>query len=551
MVEHWPSLQLLIPRSLNRNKIIYLLSSLSFLYASNLQATDFWTVVRTGCAAESGLIVGVDDSNINMLTIDGRLSVVQKAEIESMNRYRSVSMPLARFSPPGSAKNLLSVEMESGEAFAGYAYEFSDESVLFLDSKARTRVVDMRNIRAIRMATAVTDNPGKTNLDNKLMIPSENKCPLKFIGDAALPVLAPVQTYDSPFKITRHLEEMETGYRALEGLRERIDFYPKPTMFDKRTRIGFFSDMGDEVKYPLKIVENLVYLETGNGDSYKFQSHIIFGSNRFKNLPTSDIVFGIESQFKSHLIHGSLTGNLAALRAGDHVDAQNFKDSGFPTPWLKQSFNHETLLGVDYKGWFLDTGYYFPVFIYGIDKEFREMTAVKPSQIVALGWQNAKFRAQVLIYSTTSVSKSDPYEGSYLRPNNTESSDSINYNAVDEVPNSIHANAKHFRLNLVYTFDEALDVGGSLITGNLKLKENGNSFNGETFPPTLGAEYLNEWTYQQSEVTAFLRYDVGQYIGLRAECLMQKNKLEFKTASESLHNNQNVNKYSVGLEFIL
>ncbi|RYZ84075.1 MAG: hypothetical protein EOP04_18720, partial [Proteobacteria bacterium] len=325
MVELWPGLKLLISYSLNRKNLTCFLGTLAFVYAPLVHASDFWTVVRSGCATESGVIVGVEDSSVNILTIDGRLSVVQKTEIESMNRYRSVTLPLARFSPPGSAKNLLSVEMESGEAFVGYAYEFSQESVLFLDSKARTRVVEMRNIRAIRIATAITDSPANVNLPYKLMVPAENKCALKFVGDAALPILAPVQTYDSAFKINRHLEEMETGYRALEGLRERIDFYPKPTMFDKRTRIGFFSDMGDEVKYPLKIAENLVYLETGNGDSYKFQSHIIFGSNRFKNLPTSDIVFGIESQFKSHLIHGSLTGNLAALRAGDHVDAQNFK----------------------------------------------------------------------------------------------------------------------------------------------------------------------------------------------------------------------------------
>jgi hypothetical protein len=389
-----------------------LVAMLAAFAAERALAVPLYALYGKDCHQTTGALVGVDETTVSVLRLNGVVTTIPLHGLDVIARYDVLENPFPRIQSGKGEHALLRVTSESSEGtFDAYATDFSEELVLFLDVSGKIRVVQSDEIIAIARVPDGAEAKDLASHPLRLQSPpGRASCPAITSngprGTATEARVATLVMADS-IKIDSFWAHMRAGYRDLESLRERTMFYARPVMFDVESRLGLMAIRTNRYELlkldPLPLDNLPMYLEFGGGNAYRFQSSVSLGTKSWRMVPQVRPIAAVRSEFKSHLLHGIFIGNLSGLTAGKPMAITQWS----PDPrehrqkiWLQTSFNHLTLLGVDYGPWSVSYGYYFPVVAIGQGSEMREILATKASPVGRLAWQTPRWQIELFGFNT-------------------------------------------------------------------------------------------------------------------------------------------------------
>ena len=551
-------------RSLNSATTLALL--LNFASAT-AQAVELQRVFTKDCDGVAGVAIGVDDTSVRFLDLDGRQTTLSIDQITFLATYNVSENPFSRLVVGPSDDAPLEVTTKDGD-FVAFATNFIEDLVLFFDVDGQVRVVERDHVVAIRrnLLTA-TYSPRFSKSLTLASPPGRSACPTASNRKESVRPQSATRVFADKLKITEYFSHLRKGYRELESLRERTLFYPRPMAFDTTSRIGIVGPQvpalyelrpGRESGFP-------IYFETGSGTPYRFQSHFIAGNVQSSLTPQFDSFFGVHSEFKSHLIHGSFVGNLAGLAAGKSVTMERWTPGAREAPWSFQSFNHITVLGADYQGFGVSYGYYFPTFSFGAGDEFREVFAPNASWILAASYTQSLWKTEAIFYWTNVVS--DVGDTLSKRTPISKDDDVVVWSSRRYVLHDVRLKSLTARLNWEFLPAKGYILGAAFYGSKTDYSETSLSRtkllpaggildkNDQGKDPAYeqGPDVDNAFTARGIGAMISARVDLGQWIAIRAVSTIDEVdnsvSLPAQEIKESAHDH--IIRYFGALEFVL
>ncbi len=527
--------------------------------STTASAIELYSFFKKDCRYTSGAVLYVDETSVTVLTLKGSQKKLAIDNIELVARYDALENPYARINPDASESFLFQVSVESDrKSFKAYATNFFENLVLFFDLSGKMRVIELDEIMALRSAPKkeVATYAPKVFRPIKLLPPPERSgCQAleSFANNSSEKPIELVSTYviSDKLRLDSFFTRYRDGYRRLNSLTERTMFYGRPILFDQKTRLGFVYEKSEHLK-KLKLNpfgwDNLpIYLDLGGGSPYGFQTHAAIGYKPLDSVPIVRSISGITSQFKSHLIHGILVGNLNGLAAGNALYSNGGAWNDDPSKhreslWGQNSFNHMTLLGGDYGPWSVSFGSYFPVFAFGQKNELREVVSSTSSFVLHVGYLGSDWLTEGFFYNTKIRGTCDDKMSD--NDSVSVSNQTIKYMSLRFVPQKVALASQSLRFNFTYSLKRELSATTGLFFSTTKYREDAlrrntalGYFGGSSVSVTPSAEEpSNSGTNNLAETEQLVtnsvdftdlgsrlmfHLDLGQWVALRAEAIYE------------------------------
>lgn len=510
-----------------------ILWSVALLLPVRAVAIEIYSLYPQGCEPTIGAIVGVDEDRAVILDLAGRLRSLPTEKISLVARYDVLENPFRQIGGSGGDGALLEITSQSSRVrFLAYATNFFDGLVLFLDDQGKIRVVEFDDIVTIRRPHRGKDK-GKANRkrlaakDIELLPPpGREQCGSQSSADAR----AATQVISDKLRIDSFWAQLRAGFRNLESLRERTLFYARPLMFDKKTRLGLVYEKSER-RAKVGISEQTtaqdlpIYLDFAGGSAYRFQSSISLGSKSWRMAPQMRPVAGARSEFKSHLLHGMFLGNINGLSAGSSIYqfAWNSEDAR-KSPWFDSSFNHLTLLGIDYGRWSLSYGYYFPVFVFGKAGEFREVLGRKASPVGRLAVQRPDWQFEIFWFYTSLSDQNTSIDKADSADKRGDDDLFVRYYSQNLVPLTARLNSSTLRLNFALFPVGSIGAYSDLAITRSNYRETAYR-RAQSIDPDLGPlepnpsgdNVINRFEHSNYAARLGMRIDFGKWVGLGAQ----------------------------------
>ncbi len=372
------------------------------------RAVDLHSLFDTECRRQTGILLHVDDAQVALIGLDGRLARVPRAQVRAVVLHKLLESPLGEIDVDPSLASYLRrvwVGADRAPTFTGFATDFHDDLVIFLDLQGKTRVLEPVEIRKIGGVEAEGRRPlDHPRAEAQLAFPPEVvPCSTETPAPDAVP---PSYVIADTIKLGDYFGKLAEHYRALDGFEERTRVYAHPFMFDQRSRVGllYFQDM--ELPIPF-------YFRISTGRAYRFQSHVVIGNSAHEWLPFVQPGLSVRSDVKSHFFSASFVGSLAALPAGSDAfllarlaeqngDAPRLGGSVLPTSSkVDHAYNYLMLLGADY--WRLSAAAgpsYLATRVEVPMAERRTLQARKMSPTIRLRYESDRLDLRLLYYRT-------------------------------------------------------------------------------------------------------------------------------------------------------
>lgn len=534
--------------------------------ASTSQAVDLYSLYTKQCARTNGAIIDVGEEQVTVLEFDGQTKTIDIASVKAIAKYRVVGNPFERFIHKSKSKYLFWVlEKGAAEKFRAYPVNFFDNLIFFLDTEGNLRVIEKNRI--VSLERILTDEKDQIfNLSKSKSVYLEHPSSMSECRDVYKnqQLIVSNQLINDKLKLSSFWEKMRSGYREVESLRERTLFYPRPTLYDDKSRLGIlYQGQGFDDYAPTYAAESQIpiYIEFGGGDPYRFQSHTTFGGKDYRMVPTLLTQDGVKSEFKSHLIHGIFWANLSGFTAGksifdDRFDSRSlYMKKASTKPWVLQTMNHMTLLGADYLQFSLSYGYYFPVIGFGSGSEFREYTAKDAAPVFRFGYTLPTWMFEFYLFSFS-------HGRDFEKP-----LDEIDYDKFDDdsyyvmssqfIPSAYDVSSRTLRFNVMYDGIRNLKARSSLLLSTTTIKEDYITHDGQfdTIPVTSTGSGKATYFQNRLSLRMGLHYDYGQWVGLGGEYVIDQVNTKFDWVVDgektSRKDNGQLSSYQVKFELIL
>lgn len=493
-------------------------------------------VYTKDCHYFTGVIVDVSEETVTLHDLDGNFQILTIDDISLLGEYQVYGNPFTKIAL--NSPYLLEVSSHStASSFYAYAIGFEDDLLIFLDNLGQVHVVENDEIIALRWVLDLENIKYSSLVHERVNFshPPQKQavCHSSKDGDSATKKQSfpPSVVVGDSFRIRSHFLNLRQGYRQLKSLAERTIFYPVPLLFDDKTRLGFGQTKyfeGSEFS-PFSSFTMPLYLSFGGGTPYRFQSYTTLGGSQSSYLPSMLEANLLETQFKSHLLHGIFLANLNGISAGRQVYTMSFvpraEDKYARKRWMEQSFNHLTALGVDWGSWGVSWGYFFPVFAIGQGQsELRQLTSHSPSQILKLSYRNSDWLFESILYRT--------YLKSHLPQQNenndwqAKSSAGLYWYSDKIDPISYRISSHAIRLNSQY-----LGWKDKLVWCDILIKQTNYD---ESFKYLSSSNAFGHHAQGQREygLRVGIRYDFGKWMALKADGLILSIEQQKGLASE-------------------
>jgi hypothetical protein len=491
-------------------QILILLIGLAFAYSAS--ATDIYTLVDEDCRIERGLIVYVDDVNVELLSLEGELRTMTRDRINYLVLHNSFENPIPDIHYTEKLRKYgkkIFIQDISRADFQGWPVKLVENLVVFMDVTGKNHVVDLNHILRIRPFDD-TSSPKTLNYKSLTFSYSDSgsQCLEKQSHKNGL---IASRVLGDKIQISEFLNTFENGYENIDSFQERTYLYAKPFLFDKldkNSRLGIVFNQNDLEQQQREKIP--LYFQWTTGNSYNFQSFNRIGNIRSDLTGTAEPLLLWQSEVKSHFFHASFVGNLNALPADNKYFVDQFADDyeGFSKEEKTLSgtaLNYAALMGIDYERWSLSFGSYHPVFYVQRRKTstdpiyFREILASKTSPMLRLRYtlQNWQFKA---LASVTQLD-ANPVTDRNLWINN--------YRSGEGLITRMTFQSQLFRAGAQYDIDDKLRIGADFIylKGNYQETDSGDNNNVFNFCHFKQMIYIHK---QFGEYVALAVY--GNYI---------------------------------------
>ena len=519
------------------------------------------------------MIVNVSENDATIIDLQGNYRNLNTREVDLIARYDVLENPTPQVIFPVENNFLYEVSAQSkSQNFFGFAVAFFEDLVIFFDLQGKSHVIEANKISYLRAVKVYEQKSVALNHGSSItLLAPELKRTCQIIHNKLDPALKNLDhvssfTVSGTFKIATFFSDRRKGYRELEGLEERTVFYARPTYFDDRTRLGLAYTVDgyqNTFKIPSTAWEQNMpaYLNFGGGKPYRFQSSFKAGNIAPVATPYLKSIGGVETQFKSHLIHGIFAANLDAFTAGKAVRPLSDFSKARPAIWSMGSFNHLTLLGFDYGAWSFSYGYFFPVFMFGHGYESREVMSNTTSPVVHTGWKNNNLDINVFFYFTNLRGQPDVSNATAASAEQNSTSDTFLYASFRGDIQSYTLKSYASRLQLKYQPSEKTYFETSVLFRTVDYAEDMILLNSPRKPPYnsqgplySGVTESHSLSTKSLGTNLGVHFDFGQWVGMRGNIIfdhIQSFGVLDTTSEASSSSRDTILSYEAGLEFLL
>jgi hypothetical protein len=363
-----------------------LLLILCLFFASPSFASDIFGFLMPGCQLILGVPVEYQDGELTILDVKGATKSIPVENINGIAHYVLQEGPFD-FSevPDETYKFAKKFEIkETDIILRGFPYQFIDGTIFILDIKGSRQVFGREEIGRVKSGEHWNSKVTNGHVLPELNLPvGISECTKTRKG------LMPVRFLADKIQILEMITEWEKGFRELNDLAERSDFYPRPFLFDRHDRFGFIFFNFDAPKQQELLP---VRYSFSNGDDFRFQGETSFGGGYDQIGPRALPMNLVATHLKFHFLNASFEGNLNGMAVGSSYYTKgdiSLYAQEKPTEALSDiAFNHLALIGFDWRQFGFSFGPMFPTFYIQAGPESREATPQKSVPVVRVTWTN-------------------------------------------------------------------------------------------------------------------------------------------------------------------
>lgn len=532
-------------------KYFYILL-LTLLLPIQIQAIELYSLVMNGCETKVGLIVNTDENEVHILDVDGGLSILNRKDIELILVYNIHDNPIQSIDLNSGLKESLKevyVDDIENTNFIGWPIRFVENLIVFYDINGKTHLVDLDKIKIFKEATA--DNLWVKNIANYKNVSfglGDNLPECKDDTDHSLQQVEPTRMISDRIRVHKFFTVYSTGFTNLKRFQRKTQFYAKPFLYDKETRLGFLFWPSyrfiNRYKNEIKLEFVPIYLQWSSGSHYGSQGEYSIGSKPVDLLPTVEPQFSLQSDVKSHFLTGTFVGNPVALSGGKDflipygLLFERFFDSVDKSEnSIYNQFNYLVLTGVEYDKYSLSAGFYYPVFGIFAKDIFREITSTKSSPMIRL-MRTTKDLSFRLIYSRTNLKSSSPSEDGIGLVLSENMPGIFSDNWLLEYLDFYDLKTQYMRVNLNYDLSSDINIGFSEVVFQGEYKEN-----------LFTEDYKLNFLHFTSSLS--VKQSFGDYTAIKAEINHFLRNNEYKAGGESGESSNNRVSLFFSIEFFL
>jgi hypothetical protein len=510
------------------------------------RALEVYSVLTKDCELTEGLIIGMDSSRIDVLTLKGQYKSVLQDDLRYLAIYNTIDNPIEKLSShPRLARALLEVYVDDQKSplFIGWPVKFVENLVIFYDLQGKSHVFELYKIRKLRPYFEESIKSDRlefqpVSLSYKSWV-TQCQLPESKAGE----FVRPTRVIGDQIQISEFLSQMEEGFENVKSFQERTYVYSRPFLFDRQTRLGFL--VFDKDNYVLSPSAPFpMYFQWTKGREFRFQSFNQIGSVPIEYLPTVEPLMIFRSDLKSHVFHASFVGNLEALSAGTEYftpimaggggDASKSRrpyDSSKPgfKAHSAASINYMALMGGDWGPWSVSAGTYFPNFMVQAGDNFREILASKLAPLFRLMYTKKNFRLRGIL-GFTKLDQSDEVQDSQISRDSELS--------VVGYLNQFSFSSHYLRTGVDYRFSPEIEVSLDQLWLTASYEE------------TLSTAEKNNFDFSHLVTQASIRHSFGDYVALRAYLHLFQINQDFRFFGRSESEKLNHVAYGGTFEFI-
>ena len=227
-------------------------AALLLLGASNAFGITLNGVYFGTCERDIGVLINVDASRIQLLTLSGTVKSISRFDIIYLAEYPLGNIPIRAIqnadAKPVTIVNTL-VDFEPRELVRGWPIDFSDQSILFLTTDGDELVIAREDVYTVETAAdiAYVELKNAIHLDFYYHYPALfNHCQSdrKYSADeSAGNEVYPQQLIGNPLLIKSSLDELMAGHKLVQDYKRNQQFYAVPGIYSNDTRIGLWYNL--------------------------------------------------------------------------------------------------------------------------------------------------------------------------------------------------------------------------------------------------------------------------------------------------------------------
>ena len=469
-----------------------------FIFVQSSFASDVFGFLMPGCQLIPGVPVEYQDGKLTVLDVKGNTQSIPVESINGIAHYVLQESPFD-FSNVPDETFFFAKKFEIKDTdinLRGFPYQFIDGTIFILDSKGSRQVFGREEIGRVKSGERWNSKSTNGHILPELNLPlGISECTKTRQG------LMPVRFLADKIQILEMITEWEKGFRDLNDLAERSDFYPRPFLFDRHDRFGFiffnFETPKQQELLPVRY-------SFSNGDDFRFQGETSFGGGYDQIGPRALPINIVATHLKFHFLHASFEGNLNAMAVGSSYYTQGDISKYAvvkPTEALSDiAFNHLALIGFDWRQFGFSFGPMFPMFYIQAGPESREATPQESVPILRVTWTNDVIKIKISGSSGAIKAKSDL---------NKKSTVLIGEAGSDAFADNYKINFKYIRPGVEWDVSQDMKLSFDLIWTQWDYSE---SLNGKDLD--LKARQLN--------ALFSIRRDFSDYVSLGLNFLMTK-----------------------------
>ncbi|MDX2469356.1 MAG: hypothetical protein QNL04_02135 [SAR324 cluster bacterium] len=506
-------------------------------FVPQAQAIEVYRFLDDQCQGETGLIIGVDGKKIKLITLDGKFKELPKSNLQHILVYYALENPIGQVDFSGITKELpMDVYTKDLDApsFTGWAVSFIEEQVVFFTTEGSLSLVSVDKIQQISTVKTAFSIQKLGNYKKRkfVLVQGFPSCKPEL---AQADDLRPLRIMGDHIQINKFLKGYEDGFKDLNRFQTRTQFYAKPYLFPKETRLGLpLTTKAVNAELPSLFP---FYFQWSSGKPYSHQAVTAIGTKENSNLPLLEPTFAIQADFKSHFFNASYVGNPWAMAAGsDFLTENRFLFTDYYTKitnqpvFLLPHYNYMALSGVDYGPYSLSGGVYYPIYALHGGGIFREVTSNRASPILRFIYNRGSNKFKV-IYSNFSNSGGTPkVEQMRLFP----SSELVSGGIASGAESALRANLSSYSLKVDFLRFGVENQWNDEITwgldGLLILGDYSETYSGR-------AQSLQS---TQKSIAGFIAQKFGSYIRLQGQLNLYSRDYiyDFNNYSDSYKNQE-------------
>ncbi len=509
-------------------KYILLVVLLTFTTAPLSWGIEVYRVYNQDCSQSTGLIIDVDEETLKIINLNGEIKSISKTNIKSILVYKIITNPLKEIiltdQNDSYLKDVYFIKSEE-KPLTGFLIQKLENLVFIFDITGKYHVIDLAQLgkivnhpnKSISISFPYFKNTVFSSGDYVFCIHS---------GPGGADGIFPSRLLVDKIKIEDFLSTLEDGFHQLKTFEERTFYYQRPFLFQKRSRLGFVSQVS--VEQPFNNFP--FYVRWATGEPYRVQTQTSLGGDRNFLSPSYENPFLVGSEVKNHFFHASFLGNLLALPAGNEFYTYltfdpNIKERSF----FSSNLNYMALIGFDWRQFSFSFGNYYPLYLIKYKNTFfREILSSSVTPVFRLRYITQDMKVSFL-FSQNKQSISKPDDKHFSEAADTSSENLLEY---------FNFNSLLFKSEIEYDWDSKLSVGGGL-----------SWLSGDYQELTLQGR-LNQNQSQNTISYLFVQYNLSRYFSVKGQLTNYDLKHEFTFSQVSI--SDDIKKLNVGgiLEFI-